>query len=348
MAGPAGDGEDPPERWAPVRIRCIELYEASTLGRIRNKNTMRVLSSTVERAGYVKVGLYGRGKRIAALVHRAVASAFLPDWDPALTVDHINKDRGDNRVQNLRMATRAQQNANKCHVNTGRNLRVPVEQYTADGRLVAAHASVKAAALSVGAAKCYAPLMHCLAGKRPSFQGFVWRYPEHVDLPGEGWKLFNDRVTLSSLGRYRRKLQNGLWGPALSPSSLCITNGYPVFVSGKKHWLLHVAVARTFLPAPFAPYPAMVVNHRDGDRANAAAANLEWVSQSDNVRHAHATGLLVRDTRPVRQLTLDGKIVATHPSAKAAACATGSVLGSVYRIIHKKRKTLKGCVFEYV
>ena len=41
-------------------------------------------------------------------VHRLIAMAFFQDYSEDLDVDHINNDRSDNRVENLRMATRSQ------------------------------------------------------------------------------------------------------------------------------------------------------------------------------------------------------------------------------------------------
>lgn len=51
-----------------------------------------------------------------------------------------------------------------------------------------------------------------------------------------------------------------------------------------KNHLVHRLVARTFLPTP---HPRrIIVNHMDGDRLNNNYKNLEWVTSSENTRHA--------------------------------------------------------------
>jgi hypothetical protein len=53
--------------------------------------------------------------------------------------------------------------------------------------------------------------------------------------------------------------------------------------------MVHRLVAEAFLPTPTTS--ANTVNHIDGNKANNSASNLEWLSVSDNVKHAYATGL---------------------------------------------------------
>ena len=50
------------------------------------------------------------------LVHRLVADVFIPNTDSKPTVDHINRIRDDNRVQNLRWATYKEQADNTIRV----------------------------------------------------------------------------------------------------------------------------------------------------------------------------------------------------------------------------------------
>jgi hypothetical protein len=110
----------------------------------------------------------------------------------------------------------------------------------------------------------------------------VWR-----PVPGwEGW------YEASSLGRVRRVEPTRLYpaGHVLTPWTNA--NGY-LFVGlsrpGRRdaRLLLHRVVASAFL----GPCPAgKQVNHKDMDRHNNRARNLEYVTHGENQRHAYANG----------------------------------------------------------
>lgn len=53
------------------------------------------------------------GKWTVALVHRIVALAYIPNLENKPTVDHINRNPSDNRVENLRWASRLEQSLNR-------------------------------------------------------------------------------------------------------------------------------------------------------------------------------------------------------------------------------------------
>lgn len=100
------------ERWAPVGFPGFGHYHASSLGRVRNRYG-RILSPYRKKNGYLCVDLYAKNKKKACRVNRIVASAFLDDWDPELTVDHINHEVDDNTLENLRMFTQQEQTVHR-------------------------------------------------------------------------------------------------------------------------------------------------------------------------------------------------------------------------------------------
>ena len=105
------------EEWRDFPLidgRKFSKYEVSSLGQRRNKESGHIFSNKPDSAGYISNEFgYGGGKYKKIFSHVIVARAFLgkPESND-LTVDHINRDPADNRLINLRWATKKQQTAN--------------------------------------------------------------------------------------------------------------------------------------------------------------------------------------------------------------------------------------------
>lgn len=75
-------------------------YEVNEIGQVKNKKTGRILKNSTRKDKYQQVML-GR-KTMPEYIHRLVAKAFIPNPDNFPQVDHINGNKSDNRVENLR------------------------------------------------------------------------------------------------------------------------------------------------------------------------------------------------------------------------------------------------------
>lgn len=94
-------------------------YIVDSHGTIYNATKGRRITQKTDRDGYKLVHLGSKNQNLK--VHRLVAEAFIPNPDKKLTVDHINRDRLDNRVENLRWATSKEQ-----YDNTDRGIKIKV------------------------------------------------------------------------------------------------------------------------------------------------------------------------------------------------------------------------------
>jgi hypothetical protein len=112
------------ETWNPIK-GYVGLYEISNLGRVKSlkkswwsgpdKSTLKVKEDSIMNLSLIKgyrfVTLMGRGnKKEKVLVHRLVASAFIPNPYNKPCVNHIDHDRQNNSVDNLEWCTYLENN----------------------------------------------------------------------------------------------------------------------------------------------------------------------------------------------------------------------------------------------
>jgi hypothetical protein len=94
-------------------INGHENYEVSSFGNVNNVNTGRILKACANKDGYYLVGLRKDGKRTTFKVHRLVAEAFIENPLNKKCVDHINNNKTDNNITNLRWASNKENGQNR-------------------------------------------------------------------------------------------------------------------------------------------------------------------------------------------------------------------------------------------
>jgi hypothetical protein len=95
---------------------CFENYEISNLGNCRKKllnGEYRLIKGSINNRGYYYFQLQREGKRINKLFHHLVAECFLGERPEGLVIDHIDRNKINNNISNLRYIS-FQENLKNC------------------------------------------------------------------------------------------------------------------------------------------------------------------------------------------------------------------------------------------
>lgn len=154
------------------RVKSLPFAQMGGHGMRRTRE--RILAQQIINSGYRVVHLHLDNKRSAKTVHRLVAAAFCPGFDPSLDVNHIDGDKQHNAAVNLEWLERT---ANHDHaVRIGLNpTAVRVVGTPVAGGNVREFDSQNQAALQVsGDRRNGTKISACLAGRRRTAFGYRW------------------------------------------------------------------------------------------------------------------------------------------------------------------------------
>jgi len=276
-------------------------------------------------------------------IHRLVALAFIPNNDPLkVIVDHIDRDKTNNNVKNLRWVNFKQSSNNvtfKPH-SSGRK----VVQLDLDGNKIKIWPCIAEAARQLSIDKNGISNV-CLGKthKQKTAGGFLWEYVTEEIKEPETWIDVSDDVWLSDLGRlyypYGKRYTRGTYAQS--------TGYYSVTLDGRKR-PVHILVAEYFIPNPDWE-TKLIVNHLDGNGKNNHVNNLEWATYQRNTRHAVAIGRLKSKpqeyngmSRPMGYFE-NGIMIRTFKSCTDAARDAGVALSTFKTYMAKEN-----CSYKYI
>jgi len=154
-------------------IQGYENYQVSNLGRVKSVcyNKERILKTSTDRYGYVRVKIFNNSKGKTVRIHKLVAESFLENPRNCKEINHIDENKENNCVKNLEWCDhRENARYSKC---------IPIEQYHP-----IMHNKIKTWECANDAEKelgiSHASIAACCKGKAYTAGGFVWCFQGNV------------------------------------------------------------------------------------------------------------------------------------------------------------------------
>jgi hypothetical protein len=185
------------EQWRDI-VGYEKLYQVSSEGNVRglnrmvsnkdntNKNIKGIdIKGAYTPSGYKMVSLSKNGEIRSYTIAQLVAQAFIPNPENKPEVDHINGDRTDNRVENLRWCTHKENMNNPITIERLKEARKEftgkfnprskqVLQFTSEGDFVQLWDNAVEVQRKL---KIWASMIcNCCNGKRQTAGGYKWMY----------------------------------------------------------------------------------------------------------------------------------------------------------------------------
>lgn len=326
------------EEWATLKE--FPGYQISSLGNLKLLDNSLAKHTPSGTCGYISMKLRNsKGVQQGIFMHRLVALAFIPNSDKSKTlVNHKNGIRHDNIVSNLEWVTPKENSADKKFPH--KVFMRKVHQFTITGKFIKEWESMMAVAKFLDIEKRLA-IDICKNNKIAG--GFLWKAQsaprdDNSDLPGEKWKFVKyegSTIQVSNKGRVITSKGSKTFGSRQYKYLYLWING--------KHRPIHQIVCTAFHgPKPGKEY---VPNHIDNNGLNNEPSNLEWVTASQNIKHARS--LTIPRKKLINQYSLDNELIATFYSPSFASRFLSINYTAICAVARGGKKTAGGYVWKY-
>ena len=119
------------------KIEGYENYEISNLGNVRNIDTGRFLKPSKNNGGYYHLNLNKNGTIRKLYIHRLIGLHFIPNPDNLPFIDHIDRNKTNNSITNLRWISKSNNCRNKSKKQNTSSKFIGVSFHKANGKYVA-------------------------------------------------------------------------------------------------------------------------------------------------------------------------------------------------------------------
>lgn len=172
-------------------------YQVSNIGRVKSKERYtkqrnginlrkeKLLTPQKDHKGYLYVRLYNENGWKYFKVHILVAKTFIPNLLNEPTVDHIDRNKENNKIDNLRWTSHIVQASNKDKTNIIKNMKIlgkksyknraeKVKQYDLNNNFIKEFISSREASKLLNISET--SISNCINGYSKSAGGYIWTH----------------------------------------------------------------------------------------------------------------------------------------------------------------------------
>jgi hypothetical protein len=333
-----------------------ENYLVTNFGRCFSKKTGKELSSRIV-SGYKKVKLNDKHYNI----HYLVYISFNKDYINTKVIDHIDGNKLNNNLSNLRLVTQSDNVKNAYKNNSNMYQQHIIQAFNKDNELIKEFNNIKDAYLFINHTNGTS-ITNCLRGVYKTAGKYIWKFKDNKITEYNNNKYIdniNNYVSLGKINEYdfsnyyinkegtiinskykNRKIKNFINANGYH----CV---YLYYENNKKNqYPLHRLIAKYYLKNGHTYFNDnnYVVNHIDKNRLNNNILNLEWITQKENTIHGCG--------RKIAKINKDtNEIIKTYNSIRKAYEELNKPWNSLISKVcngEKGRNTIYGFKWKYI
>jgi hypothetical protein len=159
------------ENWIEIK-ELNGKYSVSSLGRVRNNNSMVIKNAYISPTGYKCFSFQINGIQTIKNLHRLYAQGFIPNPENKRVVNHIDGNKLNNDLSNLEWSTYSE-NINHAYEKNLRANKKGVIQISLDGFFINEYNSQREAHRQTGVN--FQSINNVVNGRKKTAGGYIWK-----------------------------------------------------------------------------------------------------------------------------------------------------------------------------
>ncbi len=299
-------------------------YRVSNLGNIYSKVSKLYLKPT-DMDGYERIRLKDKNNIFKNFrIHRLVVLTFIGEIRYK-SIDHINRIKNDNRLENLRIVNHNENMKNRSTKNMGKK----IIQYDLNDNFIKEYDSISQAARGLDCSP--SSIGNCVCGRTKTSQNYKWKFKNTEPFIKKKNEIFKNigKLYNKDFSNYEVSNYGNFYNIKLKILLKKLVNGgYYNVTLNNKSYRSHRIVAEIFVSGK--TKSRNQVHHKNENKLDNFYENLEWTTNKENVTYSFG--------KKVKQIDIDtNKIIKIFDSVASASkeVSTKDVRSCIRKVCNK-------------